>query len=293
MGSEHPGPHRPGRGAHDHDLLAGEDLGTFRYYENTGDALSPKFAERTGAANPLNGRDVGDEAKPTFGDLDGDGDLDLLSGRLSQSFSYFQNTGTARTPAFAAPLTNPFGLSLVGLNVAPVLGDLDGDGDLDVAFGGYYDELRFFENTGTRIAPAFVLRLDEDDPFDDLDPSYYATPTLGDFDSDGDLDVVHGREHGRLSFIDHFRPIDSLLEDALFLETSGDASPANGIDVGDRSAPAAADLNADGTPDLVTGNLAGTFAVHFLPEPDQGAMLGAGLALLGWLRRLGRSRSAR
>jgi hypothetical protein len=36
---------------------------------------------RTGAANPLDGRDVGDGAQPALCDLDGDGDVDLLAGR--------------------------------------------------------------------------------------------------------------------------------------------------------------------------------------------------------------------
>jgi hypothetical protein len=36
------------------------------------ESRSCREIRRTGAANPLNGRDVGDEAKPAFGDLDGD-----------------------------------------------------------------------------------------------------------------------------------------------------------------------------------------------------------------------------
>jgi hypothetical protein len=35
----------------------------------------------------------------------------------------------------------------------------------------------------------------------------------------------------------------------------------------------------------VTGSLAGTFAVHYFPEPARGLLLGAGIALLSWLAR--------
>src|SRR5262249_39765125 len=126
----------------DPDLVAGEDLGTLRYYENTGEALHPRYAARTDAANPVNGRDVGDKAKPAFGDLDGDGDIDLLVGRHSGDFDYFANTGNARTPAFTAGVANPFGLAGVGsTDSAPALADLDGDGDLDLLVGRYYGGL--------------------------------------------------------------------------------------------------------------------------------------------------------
>ena len=276
----------------DVDLLAGENGGTFRYFENTGSVLTPGFVPRTGAANPLNGRDVGNESKPTFADLDGDGDFDLLSGRLAGDFSYFQNTGNARTPAFAAPLANPFGLSLLGASSAPVFGDFDFDGDLDLTVGSYYDALRWYENTGTRNAPAFVLRSGSVDPFDDLDPDYYATPALADFDSDGDLDLVHGREHGRFAWFENFQFFSSIGAQTRFLPLSDALNPLDGEDVGERAAPAAADLNGDGMPDLVTGALDGTFAVHYLPEPEQGAALGAGFALLKWFERQRRRRGA-
>ena len=52
------------------------------------------------------------------------------------------------------------------------------------------------------------------------------------------------------------------------------------------ASPALGDLDGDGDPDLVTGASDGTFAVHYLPERGHGALLGAGAALLAWLRRL-------
>ena len=270
----------------DADLLVGEDLGTFRFFENTGSSIAPAFIARTSAANPLDGRDVGDEAKPAFADLDGDGDFDLLAGNLAGDLIYFANTGDATTPLFAGAAADPLGLSgITGGSAAPVFGDLDADGDLDLVVGEYYDTLQFFENTGSRTSPVFALRTGSANPFGNLPPSCYATPALGDFDRDGDLDLVLGREHGRFFYFNNqSSPTQFSPADPVFVPLTGVLNPLDGEDVGDLSAPAAGDLNGDGTPDLVTGALSGTFAVHYFPEPSRGILLGAGIALLRWLQ---------
>ncbi|MCA9096007.1 MAG: hypothetical protein KDA68_21150, partial [Planctomycetaceae bacterium] len=58
------------------------------------------FTIQTGAANPLNGVDLGTSAAPTLGNLDGDGDLDLIAGKNDGTLAYYKNTGTATAPAF-------------------------------------------------------------------------------------------------------------------------------------------------------------------------------------------------
>ena len=71
--------------------------GTLRYFENTGSAIAPAFTERTGAANPFNGVDVGNRSAPSFADLDGDGDLDAVIGEQDGTLNYFRNTGAGFT----------------------------------------------------------------------------------------------------------------------------------------------------------------------------------------------------
>ncbi len=47
----------------------------------------------------------------TFVDINNDGDMDAFVSDSSGNTQYFQNTGTASSPSFAAAVTNPFGLS--------------------------------------------------------------------------------------------------------------------------------------------------------------------------------------
>ena len=98
---------------------------------------APTFAERTGAANPFNGVDVGLRSAPTFADLDGDGDLDAVVGETYGTLLYFRNTGTATAPVFVEQTgaDNPFNGVDVGTVSSPTFADLDGDGDLDAVVG--------------------------------------------------------------------------------------------------------------------------------------------------------------
>ena len=115
----------------------------------------PGFTEET---TPSGLTDIGSNSAPTLGDLDGDGDLDVLAGFNRNSFYYFQNTGTAVAPAFASgtTLSGLTGLSETTYFTKPVFGDLDGDGDLDILTGENSGTFIYFENTGTATAPTFV-----------------------------------------------------------------------------------------------------------------------------------------
>jgi hypothetical protein len=63
---------------------------------------------------------------------------------------------------------------------SPVLGDLDGDGVVEIVFGGESGTVLGFEPDGS-IAPGFPIRLGAE---------MRGTPTITDVDNDGDTDVV-------------------------------------------------------------------------------------------------------
>jgi hypothetical protein len=144
----------------DLDLLMGDFDGALRYFENGGDAATPLYVERTGGANPFGGLVAGGFATPALGDVDRDGDLDLVVGdEPVGTFIYFENTGTAETPAFVARTgsANPLNGADVGLNSAPVFVDIERVGDLDVVSGDRDGTFRVYslpEPSGTSLVGA-------------------------------------------------------------------------------------------------------------------------------------------
>ncbi len=135
----------------DLDALIGNDFGNTLVQVNTGSATSPAFAAAT--TNPYGLADVGLGASPNMVDIDGDGDLDALIGQRYGNTLVQLNTGSATSPAFAAPTTNPYSLSNVGSFASPSFVDIDGDGDLDALIGNSIGNTVVQLNTGNRVAP--------------------------------------------------------------------------------------------------------------------------------------------
>ena len=243
----------------DLDLIAGELDGTLNYFENTGSGPSPAFVARTGAANPLNGQDVGSTSIASLGDLDGDEDLDLVvvAGNSSTP-GYFENTGTPLSAAFIkrTGTANPLPLIAGGLRPAPSLGDLDGDDDLDLVGGDLDGSFHYLENTGTATNPGFIVRTGAANPLDGQSvEGNYSAPSLSDLDGDGDLDVFAGDTIGLLHYFEN----TGTAAGAAFVARTGAANPLDGQGVGRDSAPSLGDLDGDGDPDLVAGGVDGLF----------------------------------
>ncbi len=122
--------------------------------ENTGTVTSPAFN--------IISRDYGGFSSlflnglhPTFGDIDGDGDLDMMCGAQDGSVVYIENTAGAGNPAvWATPQQNYKSID-VGDASAPFLVDLDRDNDLDLLIGQYSGTIHYFENGGSNTIPNF------------------------------------------------------------------------------------------------------------------------------------------
>ena len=191
--------------------------------------------------------DVGSESIPSFADLDGDGDLDmLLANKLdpddtqTSRLYYFENVGSPRNPAFQQRAHIPL---FTMYHYAPALGDLDGDGDLDMLVGTWNAGVALYLNEGTRTEPEFVL---QDTTFVRLTRGSNSAPALTDVDGDGDLDLFIGESSGELNF---YRNVGTPLVPSFELVSDRFGE----IDVGRRSFPAFADVDGDGDQDLLLG----------------------------------------
>lgn len=160
-------------------------------FRNRGSGDSPRWEEDPSLGIRLQ---QGGNGIPTLGDLDGDGDLDLLVGRSNGEISHYRNEGTPESPAFSW-VTDRFADLDVGRRAAPALIDLNGDGLPDLAVGSEAGGLRLFRNVGTAGAPHFEEDLS---PPPSLPP--YSTPGFGDLDGDGRPELLSGTASGGVVF---------------------------------------------------------------------------------------------
>jgi Ca2+-binding RTX toxin-like protein len=176
-------------GDDDLDAFVGNYAGNMLFFSNTGSANHPVFA--AASTNPFGLSNVDNFARPTFADIDGDGDFDAFVGKIGSSGNlvFFQNTGTANSPAFA--VADPFGLDEVnGYDIywtSPTFFDIDDDQDLDafIGYDGYkFASMQFYRNIGTVNSPLF-----SSDSAAPSGLSAHFSLSFADIDADGDVDA--------------------------------------------------------------------------------------------------------
>jgi len=225
----------------DLDLFIGNEFdasnsgwkGDVYFFENIGSAVSPQF-EMVDSSYFDEG--MGNNMAPAFGDLDGDGDFDALVGDYNGEISFFLNDGSPTEPNFSYQ-GKFLEIDLAG-RATPALGDVEGDGDLDLYVGDKNGSVHVWSNEGDPANYNFIKI--SDDLFSGENLGLEIALELADFDNDGDLDLLIGNQSGELYLAN---PSGSELHQLEQL-------PHSGLNL----APTIGDMDSDGKMDLIVGS---------------------------------------
>jgi hypothetical protein len=251
---------------YDNDGLKDILLSNYEYYDttsfiavlrNTGTATAPKY--RLVKKNYLNLSALNKYGlRPAFGDLDNDGDLDLLIGNEDGTLIFYTNNASVgQAPQFVLSTMNYFLIDVGGVSVPQII-DLNLDGLLDIIVGRYDGKISYYENHGSPSIPDFTF----------LTSSALGGVGVGAPNSKGFIVpfittlpnytgrvLLAGNAQGDLELYDS---IDNNLSGLFNLVTSN----YSGISTNKRSSVFAGDINSDGVNELLIGNYRGGFQIY-------------------------------
>ena len=225
-------------------------------YVNIGTSQNPIFSKSSSDFQNISSLINDINLIPTFGDLDGDGDLDAIVGDYSGKIHFLENISS--NPSVmnlivgASPLNDALNnIFDFGFSAHPTLFDIDNDNDLDLIVGEAIGNLNFLENIGDSLNFNFELR---NESFGGVDVSEWWT-NIGTsapvFHLNNNLiELYVGSKSGAIFKYDNitnnlsgnFNLVDSNYQE-LYL--------------GSYSSPAIYDLNNDSLLDFIIGNKRG------------------------------------
>lgn len=195
---------------------------------------------------------------PTFGDVDGDGDDDLIVGNEAGALHYFENTA-APNKALQLELNTLELLTLVpnDYSAIPFLVDIDGDEKVDLLVGTAKGSIFYFRNFTPIEAetPIFSIESEKWGSISMREPTFSrgsAAPIVTTLDDTETRYLIVQNEGGDLSLF------TDLQQDTFTLVTQTYSS----INEGGRGGLAITDLDGDGNKSLLVGNRRGGVALY-------------------------------
>ena len=223
------------------ELVIGENLGVLNYC----DLVGTEWVLASDSKNPFTNFNVGRYAQPTFANLDTDDRVEMVIGHQDGTLKYYDWQEDGWTELTGSD--NPFNGIDVGSNSAPVFANLDTEPTLELLIGHRHNGFKYYDY----INGAWTEQTGNANPFGSLSGvGGYLVPFFANFDSDADLELVFGSWRG----FDYY--------DKTSTGWSTVTSSNNPISLGQsvyNTAPAGADINNDGTVELVVGQDNGTF----------------------------------
>ena len=221
----------------DFDLLMGRDGAAVYYYKNTGSPEVPVWTTDNTVFSVV--ETINYWKDPTFCDLDGDNDADLIYGTDNGDLFFYENTGTITDPQYQY---NPAYFRVIKSSGSSTVSfaDYDNDGDFDMLSGSPYDGLIYAKNNGSSLIPSFdtasVI-------FNGIDPGFRCSPVFIDIDNDMDYDIVSGYSSGGIKLY--------VNDNGTFTENT---TVFSNVSVNYQSIPAFVDIDGDNDPDLLVGS---------------------------------------
>jgi len=243
------------------------------YYQNVGLASSPIFkliTEDWQGLSKLKKLSL----YPSFGDVDGDLDVDMILGSNDGKLMFFENKSDTSVEMIFDTIVFNYKNILVSMYSAPQLIDIDGDSLLDLVIGQRSGYISYYQNTGSAINPMFSLVTHEMGNVRTIDyfntPYGYSIPYFF-YDTDDTLKAFVGSASGLLFYYEDIRDhvqdtfaIDSNWLHVNYAETlysvlnyTNLGNVMQSYNVGMRSAPVIYDFNNDGFMDVLIGTFSG------------------------------------
>lgn len=236
------------------------------YYRNTGTSSAPAFTLVDDNYLNIPGENFGFRSVPAFGDIDTDGDEDLLLGLEDGTIVYYRNESSGNGAVYSIhtqSLTDANSTVIdVGAYAFPQLFDLDNDGLKDLIIGNRAGNIAYYKNTGTASAFEFTLvnALLGNIDVSTTSPDGYATPLF--FREGNKLHLFCGSVDGKLIYYDSIENNLSAGNDFRLVNASYLT-----IDVQKYSSFFVNDINGNGELDLFVGqDLGGIYHLESNPN---------------------------